>query len=49
MSQLIKSGGQSTGASALASLLPMNIQGLFLLGSAGLISLDNPGLEYNQP
>ena len=30
MSQLFISGGQSIGASALASVLPMNIQGLFL-------------------
>jgi len=27
MSQLFTSGGQSTGASAAASVLPMNIQG----------------------
>ena len=33
------SGGQSTGASALASVLPMNIQGQFPLGLIGLISL----------
>ena len=33
------SGGQSTGASALASVLPMHIQGLFHLGLTGLISL----------
>ena len=33
------SGGQSTGASALASVLPMNIQDLFPLGLTGLISL----------
>ena len=33
------SGGQSIGASASASILPMNIQGLFLLGLTGLISL----------
>ena len=29
MSQIITSGGQSTGASALGSVLPMNIQGWF--------------------
>ena len=34
MSQFFKSGGQSTGASASASVLPMNIQGGFSLGSA---------------
>ena len=39
MSQLFASSGQSTGASALASVLPMNIQGWFPLGSTGLISL----------
>ena len=33
------SGGQSTGASALASVLPMNIQDWFPLGLIGLISL----------
>ena len=32
MSQLFTSGGQSIGLSALASVLPMNIQGLFPLG-----------------
>ena len=32
MSQLFESGGQSIGASALASVLPMSIQGLFPLG-----------------
>ena len=39
MSQLFTSGGQSIEASAL--VLPMNIQGWFLLGLAGLISLDH--------
>ena len=39
MSRLFASGGQSTGASASASVLPMNIQGWFLLGLTGLISL----------
>ena len=33
MSQLFASGGQSTGASASASVLPMNIQDWFPLGS----------------
>ena len=32
MSQLFASGGQSTGVSASASVLPMNIQDWFLLG-----------------
>ena len=32
MSQLFASGGQSIRASALASVLPMNIQGWFPLG-----------------
>ena len=32
ISQPLTSGGQSIGASALASALPMNIQGWFLLG-----------------
>ena len=39
MSWLFSSDGQSTGASVLASVLPMNIQGLFPLGLTGLISL----------
>ena len=38
MSQLFASGGQSTGASASASVLLMNIQGWFPLGFTGLIS-----------
>ena len=45
MSQLFASGGQSIGASATASVLPMNIQGLFLLGLTGLISLLSKGLS----
>ena len=36
-SHLFTSGGQSIGASALASVLPMNIQGWFPLGLTGLI------------
>ena len=39
MSWLFTSGGQSIGASASASVLPMNIQGWFLLGLTGLVSL----------
>ena len=35
MSWLFVSGGQSIGASASASVLPMNIQGRFLLGLIG--------------
>ena len=38
MCWLFASGGQSIGASALASVLPMNIQGWFPLGLIGLIS-----------
>jgi len=34
MSQLFTSGGQSIGASASASVLPVNIQGLFPLRMA---------------
>ena len=44
-SQLFGSGGQSIGASALASVLPMNIQGWFLLGLTGWISLQSKGLS----
>ena len=39
-SQFFASGNQSIGASALASVLPVNIQSWFPLGLAGLISLD---------
>ena len=39
MSQLFQSGGQSIGASASASVLPMNIQDWFPLGLTSLISL----------
>ena len=39
VSQLFVSGGQSIGASASASVLPMNIQGWFHLGLNSLISL----------
>ena len=39
MSRLFSSGGQSIEASALASVLPVNIQGWFPLGWTGLTSL----------
>ena len=39
MSWLFASGGQTVGASASASVLPMNIQGRFPLGWTGWISL----------
>ena len=45
MSQFFASGGQSIGVSASASILPMNIQGLFLLGWTGWISLQSKGLS----
>ena len=38
-------GSQSIGASALASVLPMNIQGWFPLGWIGLISLQSKELS----
>ena len=44
-SQLFTSGGQSIGVSALASLLPMNIQDWFPLGWTGWISLECKGLS----
>ena len=47
MSQLFASGGQSIGASASASVLPMNIQGWFILGLTGLISLLSNRLSRN--
>ena len=45
MSQQFTSGGQSIGAPATASVLPMNIQGWFPLGWTGLISLQSKGLS----
>ena len=45
MSQLFTSGGQSTGASASASALPMNTQDWLPLGLTGLISLQSKGLS----
>ena len=44
MSQLFASGGQSIGASASASVLPMNIQDWSPLGWTGWISLQSKGL-----
>ena len=43
-SQFFVSGGQSIGASALASVLPMNIQDWFPLGLISLITLQSKGL-----
>ena len=45
MNWLFASGSQSIGASASASVLPMNIQGWFLLGLTGLISWLSEGLS----
>ena len=45
MSRLFTSGGQIIGASASASVLPMNIQGWFPLGLTGLISLLSKGFS----
>ena len=59
MRGLFPSGGQSIGASASASVLPVNIQVDFLLGLTGLISkwaaipfsgdLPDPGIEPGSP
>ena len=49
MSWLFASGGQSIGASASASVLPMIIQDCFPLGLPGLISLQSKGLSSLQP
>ena len=48
MSQVFESGGQSTGVTASASVLPMNIQDWFPLGLTGFISLNSKGLRFNQ-
>ena len=45
MSCLFTSGGQSIGTSALASVLPMNIQSQFILGLTGLISFQSKELS----
>ena len=45
MSQLFVSGGQSIGGSALASVLPENIQDCFPLELTGLISLGTYSTE----
>ena len=45
MSQFFTSGGQSIGASASTSVLPMNTQGWFPLGWTGWISLLSKGLS----
>ena len=46
LNQLFTSGDQSVGASASASVLPMNIQDWFPLGLTGLISLQSKGLSW---
>ena len=45
MSQFFPSGAQSTGVSASASVLPLNIQDGFLLGWTGWICLQSKGLS----
>ena len=45
MSQFFTSGGQSIGASASTSVLPMNIQDWFSLGWTGLLSVQSKGLS----
>ena len=45
VNQLFASGGQSIGASASVSVLPMNIQGWYPLWLTGLISLLSKGLS----
>ena len=44
-SQFFTLGGQSIGVSALASVLPMNVQDQFPLGLTDLISLQSKGLS----
>ena len=45
VSWLFAPGGQSIGASASASVLPMNIQNWFILGLTGWISFQSKGLS----
>ena len=49
MSQLFSSGGQSIGASALASVLPMSIQDSFPLDLVGLIFLQSKDSQESSP
>ena len=49
MSQLFTSGGQSTGASASTSVLPMNTQDSSPLGWTGWISLQSKGIQESSP
>ena len=49
VSQLLASGGQSTGVSASASVLPKNIQDWFPLGWTGWISLQSKDFQESSP
>ena len=49
MSQLFAAGGQSIGALASASVLPMNIQGWFPLGLTGFIFLQSRDSQKSSP
>ena len=49
MNQFFASGGQSIGASASGSVLPMNIQDWFPLGLTSLIYLLSKGLSTQSP
>ena len=49
MNMHFTSGGQSIGASASASVFPMNIQDSFPLGLAGWISLKSKGSQESFP
>ena len=49
MSWYFASGGQNIGASALASVLPMNIQDWFPLGLTGWISLQSRDSQESSP
>ena len=49
MNQLVTSGGQSTGASSFASVLPVNIQDWFPLGLTGLISWQSKDSQESSP
>ena len=49
VSWLFVSGGQNIGVSASSSVLPMNIQGWFLLGLTVLISLQSKNSQESSP
>ena len=48
LNQFFTSGGKSTGVSASASVLPMNIQDWFTLKLTGLVSLKSNSVQFSR-